>query len=1021
MVGALVLGTTAAGVVAISVAPAGAVSPGGISGTVTTAGGLSTLSGICVQAIQNGGGTGFGSASTASDGTYSVTGLPAGSYSVEFYSGGCGNSGSYLTQWYNNETSFGSADPVAVAAGSTTGSIDAALQPAGTIAGTVTAAGPGGAAVGGICVTANQNNAGGGSGSATTASDGTYSIANLPAGSYSVQFSTGCGNASNYLTQWYNNEPSAGSADPVVVTAGSTTGSIDAALQPAGTIAGTVTALGGGALGGICVTANQNNAGGGFGFVITASDGTYSIAKLPAGSYSVQFSTGCGNSGSYLTQWYNNETSFGSADPVVVTAGSTTGSIDAALQPAGTIAGTVTALGGGALGGICVTANQNNAGGGSGFATTASDGTYSITSLPTGSYSVQFSTGCGNSGNYLTQWYNNETSFGSANPVTVTAESTTGSINAALQAGGTIAGTVTALGGGAQGGICVTASQNGGGAGFGSTTTASNGTYSIAGLPTGSYGVQFSSGCGNSGHYAPQWYNNETSFGSANPVTVTAGSVTASINAALQAGGTIAGTVTALGGGAQGGICVTASQNGGGAGFGSTTTASDGTYTIAGLPTGSYSVEFSTGCGNSANYLTQWYHNETSSGSADPVVVTAGSVTASIDAALQAGGTIAGTVIVAGGAALSGICVAASQNNAGGGSGFATTASDGTYSITSLPTGSYSVQFYTGCGNSGNYLTQWYNNETSSGTADPVTVTAGSTTVSIDAAMQTLTVPGAPTIGTATAGNASATVTWTAPSDAGGSAITGYVITPYIGATAQTGPDLQLGRHHRGGHRPHQRHRLHLHGGGHQRRRHRSRLRRVQHGHACTNRPRGAHHRHGHGGRLQRHGHLDRTGRQRRQRHHRLRHHPLHRGHRPGRPDLQLDRHLRGGHRPHQRHRLHLHGGGHQRHRHRARLRRVQLGDPGHRPRGAHHRHGHRGQRQRHGHLDSPVGCRRQCHHRLRGDALHRGQRPGRPDLQLDRHHRGGHRPHQRHRLHLHGGGHQRHRHRARIRQRPTR
>jgi hypothetical protein len=48
------------------------------------------------------------------------------------------------------------------------------------------------------------------------------------------------------------------------------------------------------------------------------------------------------------------------------------------------------------------------------------------------------------------------------------------------------------------------------------------------------------------------------------------------------------------------------------------------------------------------------------------------------------------------------------------------------------------------------------------------------------------TVPGAPTIGTATAGNSQATVTWTAPTVTGGAPVTGYVVTPYIGGTAQT-------------------------------------------------------------------------------------------------------------------------------------------------------------------------------------------------------------------------------------------
>ena len=47
------------------------------------------------------------------------------------------------------------------------------------------------------------------------------------------------------------------------------------------------------------------------------------------------------------------------------------------------------------------------------------------------------------------------------------------------------------------------------------------------------------------------------------------------------------------------------------------------------------------------------------------------------------------------------------------------------------------------------------------------------------------TVPAAPTGVTATPGKASASVSWTTPPD-GGSAVTSYTVTPYIGTTAQT-------------------------------------------------------------------------------------------------------------------------------------------------------------------------------------------------------------------------------------------
>ncbi len=98
-----------------------------------------------------------------------------------------------------------------------------------------------------------------------------------------------------------------------------------------------------------------------------------------------------------------------------------------------------------------------------------------------------------------------------------------------MVAGGAISGTVTAsVGGAAIGGICVSALQ--GSSTSGSASTGSDGTYTISQLPTGSYTVEFASGCGDTGSYLPQWYNSQSSAGSANSVSVTDGLTTSGIN-----------------------------------------------------------------------------------------------------------------------------------------------------------------------------------------------------------------------------------------------------------------------------------------------------------------------------------------------------------------------------------------------------------------------------------------------------------------------------------------------------------
>ncbi|TML42125.1 MAG: carboxypeptidase regulatory-like domain-containing protein, partial [Actinobacteria bacterium] len=95
------------------------------------------------------------------------------------------------------------------------------------------------------------------------------------------------------------------------------------------------------------------------------------------------------------------------------------------------------------------------------------------------------------------------------------------------------AGTVTDSSASPVSGICVTAFDTVTSASYGAATSVT-GTYRVAGLATGQYDVQFQD-CSRRG-YAAQWYNGKPDRASADPVAVTQGLTTSSIDARLAGG-----------------------------------------------------------------------------------------------------------------------------------------------------------------------------------------------------------------------------------------------------------------------------------------------------------------------------------------------------------------------------------------------------------------------------------------------------------------------------------------------------
>ncbi len=268
--------------------------------------------------------------------------------------------------------------------------------------------------------------------------------------------------------------------------------------------------------------------------VQTETSGKYTIAELPSGEYHVEFLAPSKSPLDYVTQYYNNKPSFSDSKPVPVGPGAKVPEINAALVPGGEIKGTVTeaAFPHGGLQNIEVTVYEAGEKEFSvGSAATEANGAYTVKGLPEGSYKVGFSPGIEDL-NYITQYYEGMSSLETAQSVGVKQDSATTAIDGELEVGGEISGTVTDASTRTPLSRVDVFALGSGEAFAGEARTNASGQYTIPGLASGSYKIEFIE-LGSGSAYIIQYYNNQPSPAGANPVSVTQGSTTPEINAAL--------------------------------------------------------------------------------------------------------------------------------------------------------------------------------------------------------------------------------------------------------------------------------------------------------------------------------------------------------------------------------------------------------------------------------------------------------------------------------------------------------
>ena len=712
-----------------------------ISGTVRSAAG-DGLRGMCVYVVPTSPSSPAGGMlATGRGGRYSVPGggLPPGRYRIGF-STGCGSHANYAPQWWKRAPTTRRATILRVRKGSTFTGINARLVAGGSLTGTARGGSRTGRGLSGVCVQligTGQGNPYDNPYEATiTGKGGRYRLVGLATGKYQVQFDPGCIFDYNYLPANYPRR--------VSVKIGKTTKGVDIALPKAASISGQVTDITTGRpVAGICVIAIAGSIDNG-GFGVTDRQGRYTAGGLAAGRFAVDFVPGlCGNSGSYASQFYNDQP-IPVPDVRVATGQAVTG-VDAAMHPGGTVKGRVTSRSGKPISHICVTVTSQQDWSGAGqspvgllfggltlisinTATSMRDGSYRVANLDPGLYNVNFS-GCGN-GRYAAQWFH---PGGGSGPAWI---SVIGGppveANAVLRPGGSISGVIKSPSGKPLADICP---ETFGLAGqvpyldvidtsFASPSSNKEGRYKLAGLGAGPYAVEFAP-CSTDDDRPATWYPKAATEAASVKITVHNGRDTSGVDPVMSAGQLVTGKViSGVTGRPVRKECVEPLS-----------VATDVPRYAATNGKGIYRLHLLPGRHTLAVF--ECFSRNQVAGVFRTVQVGASRGLTRADVTLPRPGAISGTLRRSlDHHSAPGACAEAFPVSGRGLGGFTQTGLNGSYVMTGLAPGTYQVRFTSACfGGIGAFASQWFSGRSGRAGAAQIRVKSGGTTRGVGAVL----------------------------------------------------------------------------------------------------------------------------------------------------------------------------------------------------------------------------------------------------------------------------------------------